>query len=263
MELIQLLAVVAVGLVALFWLLGLAADYLVLEIPFSFEQGMGESMVPDGIVDGEVPDYLLGLTQRLVEVMDLPSEMTVQVHYLDKPVVNAFAALGGKLVVYRGLLERLPNENALAMVLAHEIAHVKLRHPLRSLGRGVVLSVAIATLSGAGGNTLVSSVVGEAGSLTGLSFSRDQEQAADAEGLRAVVALYGHCVGTRELFRVLLDEERNSSLGAPQVEFLRTHPLGTERIEAMEELACEHRRTQRVDTIPLPSFIPQEERKMP
>jgi predicted Zn-dependent protease len=47
------------------------------------------------------------------------------------------------------------------------------------------------------------------------------------------------------------------------VEFLRTHPLGTERIEAMEELACEHRRPQRVDTIPLPSFIPQEKRKMP
>ena len=70
------MAVVAAGLVTLFWLLGLAADYLIVEIPFSYEQGLAESMMPDEVVEGEVPGYLRGLTQRLVGVMDLPEGMT-------------------------------------------------------------------------------------------------------------------------------------------------------------------------------------------
>ena len=249
------MAVVAGGLVALFLLLGLAADYLVARVPFEYEQRMGSGLLPDEVVDGEIPGYIQSLTQRLAAEMNLPDGMTVQARYSDEPVVNAFATLGGQLVVYRGLLERLPNENALAMVLAHEIAHVKLRHPLRSLGRGVVLAVAIAALSGASGNTLGNLVVGEAGTLTALRFSRDQEEAADAEGLRAVVALYGHGTGARELFRVLLEEEKSAPLGAPPVDFLRTHPLGEGRIETLVELAREHRWSLRGDATALPSFI--------
>lgn len=256
-ELIQLLTVVTIALVGLFWLLGLAADYLVGHVPFEYEQGLGDGLVPDEVADGEIPGYLRGLTQDLAARMDLPEGMSVQVHYVDEPVVNAFATLGGQLVVYRGLLERMPNENALAMVLAHEIAHVKLRHPLRSLGRGMVLAVAIAAMSGAGGNTLGGYVVGETGTLTVLGFSRDQEEAADAEGLQAVVSKYGHGTGSQALFRVLLEQERKLPLGAPQVEFLRTHPLGEERIEAMSELADEHHWSLQADTTPLPSFIPR------
>ncbi len=246
---------VAVALAALFWLLGVAADYLAAKVPFAYEQGLGDGLVPAEVIDDETSDYLQTLTQRLAEQMDLPAAMTVQVHYSDAPTVNAFATLGGQLIVYRGLLERLPNENSLAMVLAHEIAHIKLRHPLRSLGRGMVLAVAIAALSGSGGNTLGSLVVGEAGTLSALSFSRNQEEVADVEALRAVVALYGHGAGSRELFRVLLDEEMSLPLGVPPVDFLSTHPLSEERIDAMTELARRNHWSLDAESTSLPSFF--------
>jgi len=255
-ELFQLLLTVTLALLALFWLLGLLADYLVAKIPFEYEQSL---VIQKGFAgelsDGEIPAYLQDLTQRLANKMDLPAGMTVKVHYSDQDRVNAFATLGGQLVVFRGLLERMPNENALAMVLAHEIAHIKLRHPLRGLGRGVVLALAIAALSGSSGNTLGSFSVGEAGMLTSLSFSRDQEQAADAEGLRALVALYGHAAGSKALFRILLQEEQDRPFTVEPVGFLRTHPLGIDRIQAMEALATAHHWSLTAETTALPAFI--------
>lgn len=255
-DLVQMLTVVAIGLVALFWVLGLAADYLVLKVPFEYEQGLGEALVRnDDVVDGPIPAYLQALADRLVAEMDLPDGMSIHTHYIDDPKVNAGATLGGQLLIYRGLLEQMPSENALAMVIAHEIGHVKLRHPLRSLGRGVVLAVAAAALSGASGNSLGGLVVDEAGSLTSLSFSREQEEAADALGLQALVAVYGHGAGSRELFQVLLREEEKASLGIPRVDFLRTHPLSEERIEAMTQLAAERGWSLDAEHTPLPGFV--------
>lgn len=255
-DLLQMLTVVVIGLVALFWVLGLAADYLVLKIPFEYEQRLGESLVlDDEVLDGPIPGYLQALADRLVAEMDLPDGMSIHTHYIDKPEVNAGATLGGQLLIYRGLLERMPSENALAMVIGHEIGHVQLRHPLRSLGRGVVLAVAAAALTGASGNSLGSLVVDETGSFTSLSFSRDQEEAADALGLRALVGVYGHGSGSRELFQVLQQEEEKASLGIPEVEFLRTHPLSEERIEAMSRLAAAHHWSLDAEQTPLPGFV--------
>ena len=63
-------------------------------------------------------------------------------HYDASDTVNAFATLGGHVVIYRGLLEKLPNENVVAMVVAHEIAHIKHRDPVAALGRGVAITLA-------------------------------------------------------------------------------------------------------------------------
>jgi len=256
---VRLLAAVAAGLMALFWLLGVAADHLAAQIPFSYEQEMGDSMLPGEIVEGEVPAYLQELTQRLVEVMELPEGMSIQLHYSEGDPVNAYATLGGNLVVFRGLLEKLPHENALAMVLAHEIAHIKLRHPVRSLGRGVVIALGIGVLSGASGNTLGSSLVGETGMLTALEFSRDQEEAADIEGVRAVARLYGSATGATDLFRLLLAQEAKNPMPAARLEFLRTHPLGEHRIEALEE-QIHDRQWPAGAVTPLPDFVPGERR---
>jgi predicted Zn-dependent protease len=49
---------------------------------------------------------------------------------LDSPDMNAFATTGGHIFVCRGLLEALASEDAVAAVLAHEIAHIQLRHSI-------------------------------------------------------------------------------------------------------------------------------------
>ena len=57
-------------------------------------------------------------------------------HYDPGGTFNAYATAGGQLVFYRGLLEAMPHENALATVVAHEIAHVAHRDPRRLARRG-------------------------------------------------------------------------------------------------------------------------------
>ena len=64
--------------------------------------------------------------------------MKLRVHYVDTAVPNAFAALGGHIAVTRGLYESVQSENALALVLAHEIAHVRARDPIAGIGGGLI-----------------------------------------------------------------------------------------------------------------------------
>jgi predicted Zn-dependent protease len=208
----------------------LAADRLAKYLPYSAETGIAQRLEATLPPANPTAQYLQSLADRLIGAQHWPAEMKVRVHYVDEDVVNAFATLGGHIVIYRGLLEKLPSENALAMVLSHELAHIKLRHPVSTAGRALVFGVAVGVLSSAAGGDIVSRVLGSAGLLSAMSFSRDQERAADAEGLRALVALYGHAGGAQDVFRLL--EQEIARIGAPPA-ILRTHPLDADRIEAI------------------------------
>jgi len=109
------------------------------------------------------------IEQALITEMQIPEDMNVTVHYLDSDVFNAFATLGGHVFFSRGLLEQMPHENALAMVMAHEIAHVTERHPIKGFGGSVTSGVALAIVSsyaGSAGGFISSSSV-----LSGTSLS--------------------------------------------------------------------------------------------
>jgi predicted Zn-dependent protease len=177
---------------------------------------------------------LRALAARLVAVMSLPPGMDVTVHYGDEKTVNAMATLGGNVVFYRGLLERLASEDAVATVLAHEIAHAKLRHPAAGLGRGVAVGIVLSVVSSGMGRGVGGDPVQLAGMLPLLKYSRDQERAADEEALAAVAALYGHVGGAREVFAVLgkLGGDESARVG-----ILQTHPFGSERLARVDELA--------------------------
>ncbi|MDX8390678.1 MAG: M48 family metallopeptidase [Mariprofundaceae bacterium] len=217
-----LLALVAIVVVVLSAL----ADYVVDYIPFETEVRIAESVAPSLVENkGEVQQYLQALTDQLAEAQGLPAEMQVTVHYVEDPTVNALATLGGHLVVFRGLLQKLESENAIAMVLAHEVAHIHHRHPLQALGRGAVISIALATIGLASGAT---DVLGQAGLLTQFSFSRKQEQQSDYTALHSIAAQYGHVRGATELFALLAAEE---SVFSPKITFFRTHPLSADRTQ--------------------------------
>lgn len=212
----------------------LAADRLAKYLPYSAEAAIALQLEATLPPSTPTSAYLQSLADRLIAAQSWPAEMKVRVHYVDQDVVNAFATLGGHVVIYRGLLEKLPSENALAMVLSHELAHIRLRHPISTAGRALVFGVAVGVLSSAAGGDIVSRVLGSAGLLSALSFSRDQERAADADGLQALVVLYGHAGGAQEVFRVL--EQETARLPAPPA-ILRTHPLDADRIESIASLA--------------------------
>ncbi|MEH6547059.1 MAG: M48 family metalloprotease, partial [Sneathiella sp.] len=56
----------------------------------------------------------------------------LQVTVLKSPMANAFALPGGKILVFSGLLDLADDANGFSGVLAHELAHAKFRHPMKS-----------------------------------------------------------------------------------------------------------------------------------
>jgi beta-barrel assembly-enhancing protease len=219
-------------------LLALLAELLAPYVPFYTEQQLAAKFIETTEPDSEIEQYLQGLVDDISEKMDLGDDMQIIMHYVEDEVENAFATLGGHIFIHRGLLEIMPNENALCMVIAHEIAHVQHRHPLIAMGRGVVIGLFLATLTGMSGDRFVGTIVNHAGIITVLNFSREQESESDHTALAAVEKRYGHVSGAADLFRALLTLEESRLMQVPL--FLSTHPLSSERIQAIEKYALEN-----------------------
>ncbi len=142
--------------------------------------------------------------------------------------VNAFAAPGGVVVVYSGLIKQTGRAEELAGVLAHEVAHVELRHSLHGLikkaGFGILLSFVMGDWSG-------TAIGGSIATLTEMKFSRDAETDADEEGLRRLVAAQISPQGMPEFFGKLAKKEG----GGPDLSMLSTHPASTDRMKRLQE----------------------------
>lgn len=234
-EFLILTGVIALGAGLIVVALGLSAQFFAKFIPFHVEQQLAtrfEGRIKDAAISKEEV-ALNAVVNKILPGLQLPSGMTIKMHYLDEKTVNAFATLGGHVFVYRGLLESLPSENALAFVLAHEIAHVKHRHPAQALGRGVAIGLALAAISSGAGGSMADRPLGAAGLLTTLKFTRNHESEADTTALRAIVQAYGNAAGATEVFTVF-EQIGQRHDGVPEV--LLTHPLSVERGARLREL---------------------------
>jgi len=250
-ELMILLAGATVIVVVLALAISLAAGWLATKIPFATEQRWVKSFVEQLPETEKAPRHqaaqlrLQAMVDRVAQLQDLPADMKPTLHIINDTQLNAFATLGGHVFITCGLLKKLPNENALVAVLAHEVAHVKHRDPLVALGRGVAVMLALGTLSGLGDGSAVGRQLQGAGLLTALSFSRDQERAADDTLLHTLTGWYGYTEGAADLFDVLANE---SAKHEPPV-FMSTHPATAERIAQMQAALTPGAR------VPLPAEI--------
>ena len=238
---VALLVVVAL----VFW----HAQAIAGRIPFSAEQRFVrpyEALIGRAFADGRgdpaVERRLQALADELHEAMGVAPDIAVRVHYLDTEEVNAFATLGGHVVVFRGLFEAMPDENSLAMVLAHEIAHVAHRDPIASVGRGLALELLFGFVTGGGtGAGDVAELLGGSGLAL---FGREQERAADAAALRALARRYGHVGGYRTFLETARRAEREGD--GPPLGWLASHPAIAERLRLLDEA----RRAAGLDTGP-------------
>ncbi len=235
------LAILAGGalllVVIILFALAFLVDWLAPKIPFSVERSVTEQVIPwhESEQSSPLRNYLQNLAEGLARAQDLPPDMTITVHYLNDDTVNAFATLGGHIIMLRGLLEKLPNENSVAMVLAHEIAHIKHRHPIKGLGRAAIFTLSVAMVSGATGSDVVGQILGEAGLLTALKFSRSQEQQADETDLAALARYYGHVNGADNLFQVFDTLQTTQGIEPPAL--FSSHPHSSDRIQQIGHLA--------------------------
>lgn len=256
-ELAWLLLATLSVLLVLTLLLAWGSRWLAPRVPFSVEQALADKMMPAPAQPTPRQAALQALADRVAEQMALPPGMTLVVSDDPSPLVNAYATVGGRIRVFEGLLARVESEEALAALLAHEIAHVKHRHVAANLGRGLAVALVLGMVSTDAG-AAAQGLLGDAAGLALLGYSREQEAEADAEALRAVVALHGHAGGLLALFETL---GRQEGAGAGGVELLRTHPLTSSRLQAIEAEATARGHALRGALHPLPEALRVAPRK--
>lgn len=153
----------------------------------------------------------------------------------DDSTLNAFAAPGGYLYVYTGLIKYLNNADALAGVMGHEIAHADLRHTSRNLQKAYGVQVLLSLLLGENPGQLEQIAAQIAGTAAGLSFSREFETEADSESVIYLGPTDYACNGAAFFFEQL--EALGQAGGVP--EFLSTHPNPVNRVENINNQATE------------------------
>ncbi|MDI3527330.1 MAG: hypothetical protein PWR03_1513 [Tenuifilum sp.] len=145
-------------------------------------------------------------------------------------VINAFAAPGGYLYFYTGLIKFLDNEAQLAGVMAHEIAHADRRHSTQMLTKQYGFSILLSIILGENPSQLeqILSQLALGGTL--LKYSRDNEYEADKF---AITYLYDTDYHPYEMAK-FFEKMMGSTHKIP--EFLSTHPSDENRIKNIEEV---------------------------
>lgn len=159
----------------------------------------------------------------------------------DDKTVNAWCMPGGKVAVYTGLLPIAQDENGLAVVIGHEVAHAIAKHGNERMSQGLLaqfgaigLSLALAQSPGVTSDIFMQAygVGAQVGFL--LPYSRLHESEADRIGL-VLMAKAGYDPRSA----VALWERMNARGGARPPEFLSTHPAPQSRIENIQSLIPE------------------------
>lgn len=157
---------------------------------------------------------------------------------------NAWAMPGGKTAVYTGILPITQDENGLAVVMAHEIAHAVAKHGNERLSQGLaqqrggqLLGAALSTNSAAT-QQLALQAFGVGSQLGLLRYGRNQESEADRLGL-IFMAMAGYNPDGALGFWQRMAARSN---GASPPEFLSTHPSNETRISDIQSLLPEARK---------------------
>ena len=152
--------------------------------------------------------------------------------------VNAFAMPGGKVVVNTGLLPVTQTEEALAVVIGHEIAHVIAHHSNERISQQVALQYGGAIAGGLLGNSETARQLGSTvfgiGAQYGvmMPYARKQELESDEIGV-IIMAIGGYDPRVAIPFWQRMAQ---ASSGSQVPEVLSTHPADNRRIERLEEI---------------------------
>lgn len=160
---------------------------------------------------------------------------------LDSDQINAFASSGGHILVTRGLLQCATSEDALAAVLAHEIAHIQLQHGIKAI-KGDRWTNATLTVAGSAATTLTDGQMREVvgafdesvdsivTTMVNTGYSQSQEYDADATALEIMAAAGYAPHAMVEMLTELKARQPKSSGG-----FASTHPSAAKRLKNVEK----------------------------
>jgi predicted Zn-dependent protease len=169
---------------------------------------------------------------------------SVRVVLLNDPEINAFVATGQTVYIQSGLIVAADNVNQLQGVIAHELGHVAGGHSIR-IQEGVreATGISIATLvlgalaiaAGAGDAAMGIIAAGQQAAVGKfLAFSRSQEASADQASVKYLHGAGVSGKGMLQFFSKLQNQEYRLAIYDTD-SYARTHPLSSERIQALEQ----------------------------
>ncbi|MHB9001414.1 MAG: M48 family metallopeptidase [Thermoanaerobaculia bacterium] len=188
--------------------------------------------------DREVEAYVSAIGQKLAAQAGGP-RFNYQFRVVNASDINAFALPGGYIYIQRGVIDAARNEGELAGVLAHEIAHVALRHGTHQASKAYAaqagLSILGGLLGGKGGeNTanIVNAIGGFGLNALFLKFTREIETQSDVRGAQILAASGYSPVDMIGFFQTLarVDTSRKTT-------WLSHHPAPPDRIARIEKEA--------------------------
>jgi len=207
--------------------------------------------------DPEVASYIDSVGQGLASGVDTPPFERFTFFVVDDSRINAFALPGGYIGINSGMFLRAESEAEVAGVLAHEIAHVTQRHIARAYAEQqrtqyTTLAAILAGLILGGQNPQAAQAAITTGIASGkqqeLNYTRSNEYEADRIGIGILADAGYDPQGMAAMFDLLMRSAGESADAVP--EFLRTHPLSTNRIaEAQNRAAQMHVMDARSDTL--------------
>lgn len=208
-------AVIAVGYVAPHWIAP--------HVPRSWERNVGTAIVGDfgnlRCRSSKGQRALETLVERVAPGSTRGPD-AIKVAALDVPMFNAAALPGGYIVVFKPAITETEPE-ALAGIVAHEIAHVRRRHVTEALLRELGIGAVIRLFAG--------SVGSNAEQIVALSYTRDNEAQADGDAIAMLRRAGISPRPTAKLFRQL-----QSEAPAYSAEFLESHPQSGKRAARFE-----------------------------
>jgi predicted Zn-dependent protease len=229
---------VALALGIYFVALPAAAGVVATRVPVAWEERLGAAIVEhfapaEARCDDEARQARVAAVAAAVLRPAQPTPYAFTVTVVNSDIVNAVAAPGGAVIVFRALLDHTDSAEELAGVLAHEFQHVLHRHATRAIFQHASAGVLMASVVGDVSAVVAFGLEG-ARMLGDLSMSRQAEAEADREGIRMLHEAGIDTAGMVTFFEKLTRLSGDAGRG----KYLRTHPAPADRLATMRALSA-------------------------
>ncbi len=154
-----------------------------------------------------------------------------EVNLIGSDQINAFCMPGGKIAFYTGILDQLQlNDDEVAMIMGHEMAHALREHARERMGKSAATNIGASLLSQLFGlGDLGQTVAGIGVELINLRFGREDESEADLVGMEL-----GARAGFDPRAGITLWQKMGAANKGSPPQWLSTHPAGATRIADMQ-----------------------------
>jgi predicted Zn-dependent protease len=219
--------VTAAALVGLYFAMPLLAEPIAAMVPRAWEERLGQAVIRQvgsmfgtrGRLDACSAPAGRAALDRLVARLaaTVETDYTFRVQVVDNGIVNALAAPGGYVIVFRGLIDKAESAEEVAGVIGHEMGHVIERHGTEALIRAQGMRIIFGAMAEGGG-------LDYGALLLTFSYGRDAEREADRVGVSMLNRADIRGAGLAGFFR-RVGKDDTGGVG----KYFATHPPSNER----------------------------------